>query len=972
MKQLKIRHVVKRSYVFVGTLLVAANAWTATWYENGTSGGNGNSGLEASSAKKTLQATIDADNLVPTEGWPSWVLGTWTGAVVNVVYEHDGSSEVYKGNYELTLTSIGSHEKYIFDDGETDESDSDNKGWKIIESRDCHVIATCWCWNDEEDDEFDATYVFRDTICTCNDGKSSFRMQLRDGDDTVEGTLTKVDVTDPENPTVRATAAVVNVGYDGEGHGISVSVTTPASGATVEYARAKDGPWQADAILFTNVCTATKVWYRALADGYAGVTNAATVTVNPRQISNATLTLLGIPEAGYKYDGTAKTPTVSVTDTLASFSSSDYTIAYAANVNAGTAKVTVTGVGNYGGTVEATFAIAPRELTFTSADAEWAWDGAAHSRETAPVISGNGFVGADGVTFSDFASVTAPGSYENTFAYAFTAGTVASNYAVTQVYGTLLVHNYRATVKADGTMRIDGLGGEALGSTELVIPETIDGIPVTEIKEDAFGNSTCGMTTLKLAKYCKMIGESAFHGVKTLQRVAFVKVYETDGVTEAKLEIGDWAFSGCSGLTSVTIPDSVTNIGDYAFSGCDGLADSEGFVIIKGVLCDYVGDNTSVTIPAGVASIGGGVFFYRKGLTSVMIPDGVTSIGDDAFRGCSGLRSIRLPNSVTSIGDSAFKCCDGLADLEGFVVIRGVLYDYVGDDTSATIPAGVTNISGSVFFECSGLTSVTMPDSVTSIGNFAFCGCSGLTSMTIPDGVASIGSYAFYGCSSLTSLTLPAGVTNIGDEAFDGCSSLARVALNSGAVVKSTTLKDLFPSAYAQLTHVALGEDVTEIPDGFFGGCVALTDFSFSAAVAEVTIPDGVDVATVRVSPDVKSVAPNGAKVRIVRDAADITDYLDIPAAVNGVIDLGAATVKAKYANEALDTANGAEVRLTAEDPVLKTVKTRPGLVYRLYEGASLGELKAGASTVGDGAPWMPKVTVKGGASGFYLIRVSK
>ena len=82
--------------------------------------------------------------------------------------------------------------------------------------------------------------------------------------------------------------------------------------------------------------------------------------------------------------------------------------------------------------------------------------------------------------------------------------------------------------------------------------------------------------------------------------------------------------------------------------------------------------------------------------------------------------------------------------------------------------------------------------------------------------------------------------------------------------------------------------------------------------------------------------------------------------------------MKAKYANEALDTANGAEVRLTAEAPVLKTVKTRPGLVYRLYEGASLGELKAGDSTIGDGQPWTPKVTVKGGASGFYLIRVSK
>lgn len=374
----------------------------------------------------------------------------------------------------------------------------------------------------------------------------------------------------------------------------------PTSGATVEYARAKDGPWQADAIPFMNACATTEVWYRVLADGYAGVTNAATVTVTPRAISETTVAL-SLPEMGYKYDGTAKEPAVSVTDTLAGFSSSDYAIAYVDNVNAGTAKVVVTGVGNYAGTVEATFAIALRELTFTSADAEWAWDGAAHVCETPPIVTGDGFVGSDGVTFSDFASVTAPGAYENTFAYSFTDGTVASNYVVTQVCGTLLVHNYQATVKDDGTVRIDGLGGEALGSTELVIPETIGGVPVTEVKEGAFMNSTCGMETLKLAKYCRKIGARAFHGVRTLQRVAFVKVYETDGVTEAKLEIGDYAF-GSTGVSSLVVPDDVQEIGDYAFSNCGSL---------KRV---SVGPGTAVSPKA----------FYRSGITAGAKPEVVT------------------------------------------------------------------------------------------------------------------------------------------------------------------------------------------------------------------------------------------------------------------------------------------------------------------------------------------------------------
>ncbi len=152
-----------------------------------------------------------------------------------------------------------------------------------------------------------------------------------------------------------------------------------------------------------------------------------------------------------------------------------------------------------------------------------------------------------------------------------------------------------------------------------------------------------------------------------------------------------------------------------------------------------------------------------------------------------------------------------------------------------------------------------------------------------------------------------------------------------------------------------------------------------SAGMADVVveIPDGVDAAkvTVAISPDVKSVAPNGAKVRVVRDGADITDFLDIPAAVGGVIDLGAATVKPEFANEPLDVAKGAKIDLSTPTPQLSTSPTRKGLAYRLKEGATLEAMEAnttGDSTVGDGQPWTPKVTVKGGASGFYSIRVSK
>ena len=199
--------------------------------------------------------------------------------------------------------------------------------------------------------------------------------------------------------------------------------------------------------------------------------------------------------------------------------------------------------------------------------------------------------------------------------------------------------------------------------------------------------------------------------------------------------IGVQAFYDCTGLTSITIPNSVTSIRDMAFYNCSGL--------------------TSVTIPNSVTSIRDRAFYNCSGLTSVTIPNSVTWIGDFAFLGCSGLTSVTIPNSVTSIGWSVFQGCSGL--------------------TSVTIPNSVTSIGVEAFSGCSGLTSITIPNSVTTIGNHAFLNCTCLTSITIPNSVTSIGTSAFYGCTGLISVTIPNSVTSIGDYAFSGCSGLISV-----------------------------------------------------------------------------------------------------------------------------------------------------------------------------------------------------
>ena len=238
---------------------------------------------------------------------------------------------------------------------------------------------------------------------------------------------------------------------------------------------------------------------------------------------------------------------------------------------------------------------------------------------------------------------------------------------------------------------------------------------------------------------------------------AYVRFSENYYTSNDKL--GDFAFYGCSGLTSLTIPSSVTEIGESAFQDCRGL--------------------TSLTLPSGVTSISNHAFSGCSGLTSLTIPSSVTKIGRFAFYGCSGLTSLTIPSSVTSIDCwGVFYGCSGLTSLTLPSCVTsigwGVFYG-CSRLTSLTIPSGVTKIGESAFQGCSGLTSLTIPSSVTSIGKNAFNGCSGLTSLPLPSSVTSIGWYAFKGCSRLTTLTIPSSVTWIGLEAFSGCSGLTSI-----------------------------------------------------------------------------------------------------------------------------------------------------------------------------------------------------
>ena len=299
------------------------------------------------------------------------------------------------------------------------------------------------------------------------------------------------------------------------------------------------------------------------------------------------------------------------------------------------------------------------------------------------------------------------------------------------------------------------------------------GNSVTSIGESAFYNCR-GLTSVTIPDSVTTIDSQAFNGCSGIESLVVTTgnkkyhsanncIIETDTKTliagcktsiipsdDSVTTIGNYAFSGCSGLTSVTIPDSVTSIGDYAFYYCSGLTSitiPDGVISIGDYAFDKCSGLTSITIPDSVISIGSFAFSDCSGITSITIGNGVISIGDYVFYKCSGLTSVTIPNSVTSIGFSAFKYCSGLINL--------------------TILDSVTSIGSTAFAYCSGLINLTIPDSVTSIGGAAFAYCGGLTSVTIPDGVTYIEDSVFSGCSGLTSVTIPDGVTSIGDSAIN-------------------------------------------------------------------------------------------------------------------------------------------------------------------------------------------------------------
>ena len=288
-----------------------------------------------------------------------------------------------------------------------------------------------------------------------------------------------------------------------------------------------------------------------------------------------------------------------------------------------------------------------------------------------------------------------------------------------------------------------------------------------------------------------------------------------NGTTYVVAEIGWDAFRDCTGLTSITIPNTITNIGEDAFRGCSGLI---GVYITDFEQWCKTSFNNSNSNPLYNAH-----HLYLNGVEvkDLVIPNTITAINNYLFCGFSGLVSVTIPNSVTSIGNSSFSGCIGL--------------------TSISMPNSVNSIGNSAFYGCTGLTGVTISNSLTTIGFSAFWGCTGLTRVTIPSAVTEIGNSAFYGCTKLKTIIWNAvNCTSIGGNAFNY--SINNLQFGNGVEHIPVGLPSLSMSGKT----LVLPNSVKTIASGAFKGtCAAIVIGDNIQNIAAGAFSNGISVAYV-------------------------------------------------------------------------------------------------------------------------------
>ncbi|MDR2810241.1 MAG: leucine-rich repeat domain-containing protein [Tannerellaceae bacterium] len=353
--------------------------------------------------------------------------------------------------------------------------------------------------------------------------------------------------------------------------------------------------------------------------------------------------------------------------------------------------------------------------------------------------------------------------------------------------------------------------------------------------------------------HTKIFSAIMAEGITHLGNYAFSWCNNLTSITlpESLASIGGGAFRGCSSLPTITIPVAATSIGGEVFSDCSSLSSAtihattvaagsfSGTTINSvtfGPTVKHIGENAfsycgnllSVTIPNSVEIIDNGAFSNCGSLVSAAIGDSVTNIGQNAFANTS-LISIEIPYSVTNIGTTPFGGCGNLAT----VIVRapsiGNTFSGLGI-TSLTLGDSVKTIGVNAFGGCSKLSSITFGKALTGIGSNAFSGCSALTSVELPSSLKTIGASAFQSDTHLASVSIPASVTEIGANAFRDCKELANITIHwtTPIAIPASAFQGVNPSAAT--LHVPYGTA------DLYQAAPVWKDFRIEAAAPEGTI----------------------------------------------------------------------------------------------------------------------------------------
>ena len=411
------------------------------------------------------------------------------------------------------------------------------------------------------------------------------------------------------------------------------------------------------------------------------------------------------------------------------------------------------------------------------------------------------------------------------------------------------------SIDEDGNVTITGTTDE---TTErgIVIPESIDGHPVTAIAAYAFSGKTpqsdydlsdrtdLWLTSIYIPNSVKSIGGFAFENNKNLESVHLPENGCTIGHRGGYLDAHGSIFDGCTSLKTITIPDGLDVIDPTHFETCISALSApklESVTFAKGTstICNGLLANCpslkSIDIPDSVKSIGASVFSDCEALESIDIPDSVKSIGSYAFSGCEALESVRLPEGGCEIGSVFFSYNDGPKRY-------GNVFQGCTSLTNLHIPKGITALSSEnhyawdySMFSAPALKSVTFEDSVNALSASMFKNCEALEAVSIPNGVKTIPSYCFSNCKALTSLDIPESVKTIEGCAFKGC-GFASINLPD-------TVKAIHDGAFADcasLSTVNLPTKGVELGGSYYPSNSNSGTFAGCTALKSITLPDGI------------------------------------------------------------------------------------------------------------------------------------